>query len=90
MWRQERPGTEAEPAAATHESRSPPEASTGPRWLTARWLMWLVVTIVFTAVIIQYTARRGRLRIWPTCDDIAHLLDGQVRLAALDKGGIPA
>jgi hypothetical protein len=88
MWKQDMASTNAEPADAAQENRVPLGAS-HPSWLRARWFMWLVVSVAFTAVLIQYTARRGRLQIWPTYDDVAHLVDGQVRLAALDQAGVP-
>ena len=52
--------------------------------------LWLLVSSVFTAIVIQYSFRRGRLLIYPAYDDVVYMLDGLRRLDNVYQSGPPA
>ena len=78
-------------------SASPPKCAAGRprlnaptsshRALTYRISLWLVVSSVFTAIIIQYSFRQGRLLIYPAFDDVEYMLDGLRRLDRVYQSG---
>jgi hypothetical protein len=49
--------------------------------------LWLLVSGVFTAIVIQYSFRRGRLLIYPAYDDVVYMLDGLRRLDTVYQSG---
>jgi len=58
--------------------------------LPLRVALIVVLAAAYTALVIHYSMRRGRLIVFPTYDDVSYMTDGLKRLQAFYTGGAKA
>ena len=83
--------TSREPVAILKAERPPAAAgaavASSPSLSLLHVLAWLVLAAVFTAVALNYSLHRGKLRLPARYDDVAYLRDGLAKLNLFYGGG---
>lgn len=74
----------ADPSAASGRQRNPKPRSKcrrpGRPAILPRLIIWSALSAAFTAMVVQYSLRHGRLILFPSFDDVGYMADGIQRL----------